>query len=120
MSKRVLITGGTGFLGVHLARKLLKDKYHVTLFDLAPLDATDLMGKVTVITGDIRDRATVARAMKGQELVVHAAAALPIVVKKEIIFDVNINGTRNVAEAAQKAGVKRLVFISSTATYGVP
>ena len=46
MIKRVLITGGTGFLGVHLARQLLKDKYEVTLFDLADLDARDLIEKV--------------------------------------------------------------------------
>lgn len=120
MAKKVLITGGTGFLGVHLSRKLLKDKYDITLFDTAPLDAADLMGKVKVIQGDIRDREGVKKAMKGQEYVVHAAAALPILVKKEAIFSVNIDGTRNVTEEAQKAKVKRLTFISSTAPYGVP
>ncbi len=55
MIKKVLITGGTGFLGVHLARIFLKQNYTVTLFDIAPLDAKDLIGRVNVIKGDIRN-----------------------------------------------------------------
>jgi nucleoside-diphosphate-sugar epimerase len=118
--KKVLITGGTGFLGVHLARKLLQDKYKVTLFDLAPLDAKDLIGKVEVIQGDIRDKKKVDAAISGHDYVIHAAAALPIVVSKRIIYNVNIDGTKCVLEACLKNGVKRVVYISSTAVYGVP
>ena len=118
--KKVLITGGTGFLGVHLARKLLEDKYKVTLFDLAPLDAKDLIGKVEVIQGNIRDKKTVEEAMRGQDYVVHAAAALPIVRSKRVIYKVNIDGTRTVLEACLKNAVKRVIYISSTAVYGVP
>lgn len=117
---KILITGGTGFLGVHLARKLLKDKYAVTLFDLADLDAADLIGKVKVIKGDIRDKAAIDKAVKGHEYVVHAAAALPIQVTKKTINTVNIDGTRNVLESCLARKVKRVVFISSTAVYGVP
>lgn len=87
---------------------------------MAQLDAKDLIGKVEVVNGDIRDAKAIEKAMKGQEYVVHAAAALPIQRTKEAIFGVNINGTRNVLEAALKHHVKRLVFISSTAVYGVP
>lgn len=120
MSKQVLITGGTGFLGCHLARQLLKDGYTVTLFDLADLDAKDLFGKVTVIQGDIRNKTQITQVTKGKEYVVHAAAALPIQKSKEYIFSTNVDGTKNVLEAALKQGVKRLVFISTTAVYGVP
>ncbi len=120
MVKKVLITGGTGFLGVHLARFLLKKNYNVTLFDLADLDAKDLIGKVKVIIGDIRNIKTVDKALVGQNYVVHAAAALPIQVDKKVIFSVNIEGTKNVLASALKNKVKRLVFISSTAVYGVP
>ncbi len=120
MAKKVLITGGAGFLGVHLARKFLKEKYKVTLFDLADLDAKDLIGKVDVVIGDIRDRNTVNKALIGYDYIVHAAAALPIQVDKKVIFGVNIDGTRNVLSAALKNKAKRLVFISSTAVYGVP
>lgn len=118
-AKTVLITGGAGFLGCHLARLFLKNKYKVILYDLAQLDAQDLIDKVTYVQGDIRDK-SLGKALKGVTHVVHAAAALPIAVKKDIIFSINIDGTKNVLEQSLKATVKRLVFISSTAVYGVP
>lgn len=118
--KNVLITGGTGFLGVHLARKLLKDGYRVTLFDIAPLDAKDLIGKVTVVKGDVRDAKAISDAIKVNQYVVHTAAALPIQLKKDIIYGININGTKNALIASLKHKVKRFIFISSTAVYGVP
>lgn len=120
MKKKILITGGTGFLGVHLARRCLKEKWEVTLFDIAPLDAEDLRGKVSVIQGDIRDLKAITKATKNHEFVAHCAAALPIQRTEEAIFSVNVDGTRNVLEAAKEHKVKRLVFISTTAVYGVP
>ena len=56
MQKSVLITGGTGFLGVHLARYLLKKNYTVTLLDVVPLTAPDLKGKVAVLEADITNK----------------------------------------------------------------
>ncbi len=72
---RILITGGTGFLGVHLARQLIKENYEVTLFDIADLDAKDLIGKVKYIKGDIRNQKDIDNAIKNHEFVLHAAAA---------------------------------------------
>lgn len=120
MQNTVLITGGTGFLGVHLARKFIKKGWKVTLFDIALLDAKDLMGKVNYIKGDVTDKNSLNKAFKNQSYIVHAAAALPIQQDKETIFHVNIDGTKNVLEASFKNKVKRLVYISSTAVYGVP
>ncbi len=120
MTKHVLVTGGTGFLGVHLARKFLKEGYKVTLFDIATLDAKDLIGKVKVIKGDIRNAKTVDKALKNQDYIVHAAAALPIQQSKKIIFGINIDGTKNILHSALQNKIKRLVFISSTAVYGIP
>lgn len=120
MAKSVLITGGTGFLGCHLSRQLLKEGYKVTLFDLAPLDAKDIIGKATYVHGDINDKKAIENAIKKHDYVVHAAAALPILREKKIIYHVNIDGTKKVLDAALKAKVKRLVFISTTAMYGVP
>lgn len=120
MAKKVFITGGVGFLGVHLSRLLLKKGYDVTLFDLASLDAKDLKGKVKEVQGDIRNDESVKKAMRGADYVVHAAAALPIQRTREKIYSVNVDGTRNVLEAAKKHKVKRVVFISTTAVYGVP
>jgi len=119
MSK-ILITGGTGFLGVHLARRFLKEKHSVTLFDTAELDALDLKGKVRILKGDIRNKNFIDKAIKGQDYVVHAAAALPIVFSKKQIYSVNIDGTKNILEACLKNRIKKVVYISSTAVYGVP
>lgn len=120
MSKTVLITGGSGFLGCHLSRQLLKEGYTVTLYDIADLDAKDLIGKVTFIKGDIRNKATIEKALRGQRYVVHAAAALPIQQSKKEIFSTNVAGTKNVLQASLDNTVQRLVFISTTAVYGVP
>lgn len=120
MQKTILITGGTGFLGVHLSRFLLKKGYTVILLDTAPLTAKELEKKVTVVQADIRDKKKMLEALKGVDYVVHAAAALPIQHERKIIFDVNVNGTKNVLDAALKNKVKRVVFISTTAMYGVP
>lgn len=117
---KVLVTGGTGFLGVHLARKFLKQKWDVTLFDIADLDAKDLIGKVNVIKGNINNKNEINKAAKNQDYIIHAAAALPIQKDKKTIFHVNIDGTKNVLDAALKNKIKRLIFISSTAVYGVP
>lgn len=118
--KKILVTGGCGFLGIHLARQLLKQKYEVTLLDLADLDAKDLIGKVKVIKCDVRDKNNIEKVTKDYDYVVHAAAALPILRRKEIIFDININGTKNMLEASLKNKIKRFILISSTAVYGIP
>lgn len=118
--KTILITGGTGFLGVHLARYFLKQKYQVILLDIAALTARDLKGKVIVINEDIRKYKRIEDYFKNVDYVVHAAAALPIHHDRNYIFDVNVTGTRNVLNASKKNKIKRVVFISTTAMYGVP
>lgn len=120
MQKSILITGGTGFLGVHLSRYLLKKGHKVILLDTAPLTAKDLLHKVTVINCDIRNKKKLIESFRKIDYVVHAAAALPIHHERKYIFDVNVNGTRNVLEASLKNKVKKLLFISTTAMYGVP
>ncbi len=119
---RWLITGGTGFLGAHIARRLLAEGVHPVLFDIAPLppDDDDIASRVTVIQGDVQDREAIRSALQGVGVVIHTAAALPIQVSKKKIYAVNVRGTRYVLHEALKAGVKRVVFISSTAVYGVP
>jgi nucleoside-diphosphate-sugar epimerase len=122
MNKSVLITGGTGFLGVHLSRFLLKKNYEVILLDIAPLTAKDLENKVTVVDTDIRNKRNVLNAFKiyKPDYVVHAAAALPIQHDRKTIMDINVNGTKNILDSSFKTKVKKLIFISSTALYGVP
>lgn len=118
--KRVLITGGSGFLGFHLAHFLLKKGFAVTLLDIEENDLRDIKNKVEFINTDIRDAKKVNNAFKNVDYVVHAAAALPIIHSRKIIFDTNVTGTKNVLDASLKNKIKKVVFISSTAVYGVP
>jgi len=113
-----LITGGAGFLGINLVRYLLARGAQMRSLDIAPFEYPEA-GRITAITGDIRDAATVRRAMEGVAIVVHAAAALPLCPPAEIA-STEVEGTRLLLDAALAAGVERFVHISSTAVYGVP
>jgi len=119
LSQTVLITGGAGFLGINLARYLLTKGWNVTSLDIAPFSHADMPGKVRVVDGDIRNRTDVDAAMRGADMVVHAAAALPLY-KPGDIFSTDIDGTKTVLESAFCHKVARVIHISSTAVYGLP
>lgn len=116
---RFLVTGGSGFLGINLIRYLLERGHEVVSIDLLPFDYADCRDRIVAVEGDIRDRAAVDRAMQGVDVVVHCAAALPLY-PREDIFSTDVDGTRNVLDAALAAGAQRVIHISSTAVYGVP
>lgn len=117
-AKTVLITGGAGFLGINLTRYLLARGHRVVSLDVAPFDYPE-RDRITIFEGDIRDPSAVARAMAGVDIVVHTAAALPLY-SPEDIYSTDIDGLRNVLQAAFDAQAERLVHISSTAVYGIP
>lgn len=114
----VLVTGGAGFLGINLVRFLLARSFAVTSLDLAEFTYPERVS-VNVVRGDIRNRTTVAEAMRGADYVVHTAAALPLHSPDEI-HTTDVVGTRVVMAEARRAGVKVAVHISSTAVYGIP
>jgi nucleoside-diphosphate-sugar epimerase len=116
----VAISGGAGFLGLHLARRLVAGGHEVRTLDLAPLDDAALEGRVEELRGDVRRTADVRRLVAGADVLVHAAAALPIQVSRAAIRSVNVEGAAVTFAAAAEAGVGRVVLISSTAVYGVP
>jgi nucleoside-diphosphate-sugar epimerase len=118
-SDRVLITGGAGFLGINLVRFLLARGHPVTSLDLVPFEYPDVRGQIREIQGDIRDPEAVRRAIEGAGWVVHAAAALPLYSPQDI-RTTDVDGTRNVLEAARTSGVPRVVHVSTTAVYGIP
>ena len=114
------ISGGAGFLGLHLARRLLADGHEVRSLDLVGLDDPQLEGQVRELRGDIRDERAARELVHGARILVHAAAALPIRGSRAEIESVNVDGTLTLLSAAAEAGVRRVVFVSSTAVYGVP
>lgn len=114
----VLVTGGSGFLGINLIRHLLRRRCKVVSFDIAPFDYPEA-DRIVSVVGDVRDRNAVGEAMKGCTTAVHCAAALPLY-SKEDIYSTEIDGVRNVLMAAERLDIKCVVHISSTAVYGVP
>jgi len=117
-SKKILITGGSGFLGINLIRFLLKKDCIITNLDIADFNYPEYK-QVKMIKGDIRDIDIVEKTMKDIDVVIHCAAALPLYSKKDI-FSTDIEGTKNILEIASKNNLKRVIQISSTAVYGIP
>ncbi len=116
--KKVLITGGSGFLGINFVRYLLERGHSVIVFDKEPFTYSE-REKITFVQGDIRDRFALLCAAEKADAIVHTAAALPRHKKKEILTT-DIDGTRNVLDVAFNRGIERVVHISSTAVYGIP
>ena len=119
---KVLITGATGFIGGNLARALYRQGYQVRAL-VRPDSSTLTLRDIDVETtpGDIRDRESVARAMKGCQALCHCAA-LYTFWSRDIsdIYETNVQGTKIVLEEALKAGIKQVVHTSSVATIGMP
>lgn len=115
---KYFITGGSGFLGINLVRYLLEKNHTVVTYDIEDF-AYPEKSKVTHVKGDIRDYQTLEEAMKGSDVVVHAAAALPLY-KKEDIFSTDVLGTEHVLRCALSNNVSRFIHVSSTAVYGIP
>jgi len=118
MVKTFLITGGSGFFGYNLCEYLVKKCHEVRSIDVEEFDYP-IKGKIKAYRGDIRDKVLVNKILKGVDVIVHVAAALPLWPEKEI-FSTNVDGTRILLEAAVKNKVKHFIFISSTAVYGIP
>ena len=116
---KFLITGGAGFLGINIVRHLHSRGHEVISFDIAEFDYPDIKDKIKIIKNDIRNKSAVDEAMKGIDVVIHTAAALPLY-KPEDIMSTDVDGTKNLLEAAKKNSVKRFIHISSTAVYGIP
>lgn len=116
---KIYITGISGFLSINLVRYLLANGYD----DIAGIDLVDFdypeKGQINFLKGDIRNKDDLRQSMRGADVVVHTAAALPLYTPEEI-YSTDIEGTSNVLEQAREYGVKRFIHISSTAVYGVP
>ena len=121
---RVLVTGGAGYIGGTAAAILLERGFDVTVLDdcsTGHLESVD--SRATFINGSILDNATVAKALQGVEAVLHFSAKSLVgesVTKPEIYWNTNVNGARILLDEMRTAGIKKIVFSSTAATYGEP
>jgi nucleoside-diphosphate-sugar epimerase len=113
-----LITGGSGYFGEVVVRKLLDRGESVVVFDLnAPAIQHPLL---RFVRGDVRDLAALQQACDGATAVMHNVAQVPLAKDAHLFWSVNRDGTSNALTAALGAGVKRFVYTSSSAVFGVP
>ncbi|MEI8349273.1 MAG: NAD(P)-dependent oxidoreductase [Candidatus Omnitrophota bacterium] len=121
MNAKVLITGGSGFFGTSLTKGLLEKEYSVRILDPEYPASADIRPRIEFIQGDIRNKEIVREASKGISIVFHNAAILPISRShKKIFWEVNVEGTRTILETALINKVRKVIFISSSAPYGIP
>lgn len=116
--RTILVTGGAGFLGINLVRHLLARGHQVVTLDIADFTYPE-RNQITERKGDIRSMTDLLAAMRGVDAVIHTAAALPLYSPKDI-YSTDIDGIRNVLQAAYDTGIQRVVHVSSTAVYGIP
>ncbi|MBL8822674.1 MAG: NAD-dependent epimerase/dehydratase family protein [Planctomycetia bacterium] len=121
MSNRQLVTGATGLLGSHLAEQLIQAGHQVRAL-VRPGSETAFLRQIGVecSPGDLSDRESIHRAMQGVDTVYHAAAKVGDWGTRQEFEQYTITGTENVAQACMKAGIRRLVHVSSTSAYGHP
>jgi len=115
---RSLVTGGSGYFGSLLTRRLLTRGHEVRVLDLH--DASDRPPDVEFVPGDIRDPAAVAQAVEGVDTVFHNVAQVPLARDPHLLRSVNVDGTRIVLDASRDAEVGKVVHTSSSAVFGVP
>ncbi len=119
---KALVTGATGFVGAALARTLIAAGWQVRALTRAGSDPRNLRTlAVERIVGDLTDAPSLERAVAGCEAVFHAAADYRLwVPDPKTMYRANVDGTRNLLEAARRAGVQRIVYTSSVACIGLP
>jgi dihydroflavonol-4-reductase len=114
-----LVTGASGFLGWHVARVLIERGHRVRALCRASSEIREL--DVERVTGDLRDPESLARAVTGCEFLFHVAADYRLWSRHpEELYRSNVDGTRNILEAAGRAGVERIVYTSTVGCIGMP
>lgn len=123
MNTKVLVTGGTGFLGAYILQELVQQGYTVRAIRRRPQAPfyipQAILSKVEWVEGDILDVVSLVEAMQDMDAVIHSAGKVSFHNRdKEALYKINIEGTANVVNAAIETGIKRFVHISSVAAIG--
>jgi len=116
-----LVTGATGFLGSAIVRELLKDGRQVRVVVRKGADTRNISGlDLQIVNGDLRDVESLHSALKGCDSLYHAAAYYSLWDKdKRLIYDINVEGTRNILQSAQDQGVAKIVYTSTVGCIGL-
>ena len=117
---KAFVTGATGFLGSHVARVLAEQGAELRLLVRPTSDLRNIESlNADRVVGDLRDSASIEKALSGCEVVFHVAADYRLWVRDpDEMYRSNVEGTRSLLEAARKQGVRRVVYTSSVATMG--
>ena len=122
---RIFITGGAGFIGIHLCKKLLELNHDVTVYDnfsnsLEENFRSMIKQKVILISADILDYSKLITSMKNHDIVIHLAAKISVpesIKNPKLTFDVNVNGTQNVLNACLQNNITKIIATSTAAVY---
>jgi len=123
---KIVVTGGAGFIGLHLVNHLLKEENQITILDNfsnSDKNLTKILQhkNLKIIEGDIRKINDVNNCLKKQDIVIHLAAKISVnqsILNPSETFEVNVDGTKNVLEACKKNNIKKIIIASSAAVYG--
>lgn len=129
MTKKILITGGAGYIGSHAIKLFLEREFEVISFDnlsrgfKKPLDILKKFGKLKIVKGDLRNKKDIQKVFSNNKIdaVIHFASLCSVnesMEKPELYFENNVIGSMNLFEAMREAGVKNIIFSSTCATYG--
>jgi dihydroflavonol-4-reductase len=119
---KALVTGATGFVGAAVARALIRERWQVRALARKGSDRRNVQHlPLDVVEGDLADTASLDRALSECEALFHVAADYRLgALDPQRLYQTNVEGTRNILDAARRAGVRRIVYTSSVATVGIP